>query len=262
MSECAPWEEDPPNLGRVFDLTLGGTEHRQVDREFAAEITEILPSFAELCRGHRRFANAVVDHWCAVGVEQFLELGSGLPTMDHVHQRARRHDRGARVVYVENDEVALARARRLVDGVDGVAVVAGDLTDPAAVLADPGLRAVLDLDRPVGVLACAVLHYVPDAVAAATVAGYRDGTVPGSGLAISCLTDDGHPALHDWSTTSHEGWSFPPVLRGPADMTPWLEGFSPVGPGWVSAPHWAPTGPVPTPAETGSGLWGVCASRM
>jgi O-methyltransferase involved in polyketide biosynthesis len=252
-------EETPPNMARVFDHYLGGADNTVVDREFAAEVDEVFPAMGELCRGHRRFSAAVVEAWCAEGIDQFLELGAGLPTVDHVHTRARRVHPEARVVYVDRDPVAVAHARRVVAGVDGVTVVEAEAGDAEAVLAAPEVRAVLDFARPVGVLAVAVLHYLPDEAAAAAVRRYRDALAPGSGLAISHLTGVIRPDIHGWATMNHGGWSIAPRLRDPEDMAPWFAGTELVGPGWASAPHWTPDGPAPGPAETGSGLWGVVA---
>jgi O-methyltransferase involved in polyketide biosynthesis len=255
-------EETPPNMARVFDHYLGGTENTQVDREFAAEVDQLLPGMGELCRGHRRFSATVVDHWCAQGVDQFLELGSGLPSVDHVHTRARRAHPGARVAYVDWDAVAVAHARRLVGADDGVAVLHADAGDARRVLASPEVRSVLDLTRPVGVLAVGVLHYLSDARAAAAVAEYVGALAPGSGVAISHLTAANRPDIQHWATLDHGGWSYAPRPRDPADMAPWLDGLELVGPGWACALAWTPTGPAPGADATGSGLWGVVGERV
>ncbi|MEJ2886493.1 SAM-dependent methyltransferase [Actinomycetospora aeridis] len=255
-------EETPPNMARVFDFALGGSENLEVDREFSAEVDAMMPGMSALCRAHRRFSAAVVDHWAADGVDQFLELGSGLPTVDHVHSRARWVHPGARVAYVDWDARTVAHARRLLSGVDGVSVLHADVGDAAAVLTAPEVRDLLDLARPVGVLAVGVLHYLlDDAAAADAVRVYAEALAPGSGLAISHLTSVGRPDIHTWATMNHGGWSYAPRLRGPDEMSPWLEGFTVVGPGWVSAPHWRPDAPAPGADVTGSGLWGVVARR-
>ena len=255
-------EETPPNMARVFDFAIGGTENLQVDREFSAEVDVVMPGMNALCRDHRRFSAAVMDHWCGEGIDQFLELGSGLPTVDHIHTRARRVHPGARVAYVDGDLRTVAHARRLLAGEEGVSVLHGDAGDAAAVLASAEVRDVLDLTRPVGLLAVGVLHYLhDDAAAAAAVRVYTEALVPGSGLAISHLTSTARDDIHAWATMNHGGWSYAPRLRNPEDMGPWLDGFAVVGPGWVSAPDWRPEPPVPGPEVTGSGLWGVVARR-
>jgi O-methyltransferase involved in polyketide biosynthesis len=262
VTETDAWpEETPPSMARVFDHYLGGTDNTVLDREYAAEVDTVLPRMGELCRGHRAFSAAAVDHFARAGIDQFLELGAGLPTVDHVHARAFRHHRGARVVYVDNQPVDVEHARSLVAGIAGVSVLRADVGDPTSVLASPEVAATLDLTRPVAVLACGVLHYLDDATALAAVRAYRDAIAAGSGLAISHLTGATRPDIHDWATINHGGWSYAPRLRGPDEMAPWLEGFDTVAPGWVSAPHWTPDGPAPGAAEAASGLWGVVARR-
>ncbi|GAA4911481.1 SAM-dependent methyltransferase [Actinomycetospora succinea] len=249
-------------MARVFDYNLGGTENLEVDREFSVEVDAMMPGMSALCRDHRSFSRAVVDHWCAEGIDQFLELGSGLPTVDHVHTRSRRVHPDARVAYVDWDPRTVEHARRLVAGHEGVSVLHADAGDAAAVLAAPEVRDVLDLSRPVGLLAVGVLHYLhDDALAARAVRAYTDALAPGSGFAISHLTSVGRPDIHAWATMNHGGWSYAPRLRGPVEMTPWLDGWAVVGPGWVSAPDWRPQGPAPGAEVTGSGLWGVVARR-
>jgi len=255
-------EETPPNLARVFDHYLGGIDNTEVDREFAAEVDRVMPGMGALCRGYRRFSAAVVDHWCARGIDQFLELGSGLPTVDHVHTRARRVHPGARVVYVDRDALAVAHGRRLLADEDGVAVLHADVGAPESVLAAPEVRDVLDLARPVGVLAVGVLPYLSDEAAVAAVRTYRDALEPGSGLAIAHLTGTTRPDLRAWATLDHRGWSYAPRLRDPPEMQAWLEGFEVVGPGWACAEEWTPTGPARGADATASGLWGVVAHRV
>jgi O-methyltransferase involved in polyketide biosynthesis len=262
VTELDPWpEESPPSMARVFDHYLGGTDNTVLDREFAAEVDTVLPRMRELCRAHRAFSAAVVDHFAEAGVDQFLELGAGLPTVDHVHARAGRHHRDARVVYVERNGIDVEHARSLLAGLDGVSVLHADVEDHATVLGSPEVADILDLTRPVAVLACGVLHYLDDATALAAVRAYRDAVVAGSGLAISHLTGTARPDVHHWSAVKHGGCPDTPHLRGPGDMAPWMEGFELVAPGWVSAPHWTPDGPAPDAVEAASGIWGVVARR-
>ena len=258
--------EEPPELAgplpsraRVFDHYLGGTDHLRVDCEVADEVDRALPAMGQLSRDTRRFTRAVVRHLAEGGIEQFLELGSGLPTVDHVHTVAARHAPGRRVVYVDDDADTVERAAQLVAGETGVAVEHADAMDVATVLASAGVRELLDLDRPVAVLAAGLLHTATDDVACAVVRGYRDAVAPGSVVALSHPTARARPDLVEWCEFPHTGFSFAPALRDPEDMAPWLEGLELVGPGWTSAPDWTPDGPAPSPETTGSGLWGVVA---
>lgn len=248
-----------PSRARIFDHYLGGTEHLQVDCEFGEEADRTLPAIGQLCRDHRRFSRAVVRHLAETGIDQFLELGSGLPTVDHVHSVAARYAPGRRVVYVEKDAETVEHAARLVAGEAGVAVEQADATDVAAVLATVGVRELIDLGRPVAVLAVSLLHEATDDAARAAVHGYRDALAAGSVLAVSHPTGAARPDLLAWRDMAHTGYTYELQLRDPEDMARWFDGTELVGPGWVSAPHWTPDGPAPGPEETGSGLWGVVA---
>lgn len=248
-----------PSAARIFDHFLGGTEHFAVDCEFGDEIDRVAPALSGLCRDTRRFSRAVVRHVAESGIDQFLELGSGLPTVDPVHAVAARHTRAPRVVYVDSDPDTVAHAARLVDGVPRVAVERADLVDVEAVLATAGVGELIDLRLPVAVLAVGVLSALDDEAARAALQGYRDAVAPGSVLAVTQSTGVGRPDLVAWRDLPHTGWTYAPRLRDPEDMAPWFADTELVGPGWASAPHWTPDSAAPGPAETGSGLWGVVA---
>jgi hypothetical protein len=128
------------------------------------------------------------------GIRQFIDLGSGLPTQNNTHDAVQAVTPGARVAYVDNDPVVAIYAPQLLTADGTTAVVTGDLCDTAAVLADPGLRAVIDLAEPVGLLATAVLHFVPDHDDPwAAMRRYTSALVPGSYLALSHFTADNMP---------------------------------------------------------------------
>lgn len=255
--------EEPPELAgptpsraRIVDHYLGGTEHLRVDCEISDEADRVFPAMRQMVWDHRRFTHAVVRHLAGTGIDQFLELGSGLPTGEHVHAVA---GPDARVVYVDRDAETVAHGARLVAGEPGVSVVQADLTDVAEVLATPGVRELIDLDRPLAVLAVAVLNTVDDETARATVHGFREAVAPGSALAVSHPTGHGRPDLVAFCELPHTGWTYAPVLRDPDDMAPWLAGLDLVGPGWACVRHWAPEGTAPGADVTGSGIWGVVA---
>ena len=258
--------EEPPELAgprpsraRIFDHYLGGSDHFRIDCEAADEADQVFPAAEQLCRDHRRFSRAVVRHLCEAGIDQFLELGSGLPTVDHVHTVAARHAPERRVVYVDHDPDTAEHATRLVADEPGVAVECVDATDVSAVLGTPGVRALIDLHRPVAVLAVALLHLIADEAARAMVHGYREAVAPGSAIALSHPTGLARPDLTAWRDFPHTGLSVAPILRDPGDMSLWLAGTELVGPGWTSAPEWTPDGPATGPEVTGSGVWGVVA---
>jgi hypothetical protein len=181
-----------------------GSEGLRADRRASARVAQVAPWVVAGARDNRRFLTRAVRYLAGAGVEQFLDLGSGLPAAGNVHEVAQTVRPRSRVVYVDNDPVVLAHARALLATDARTAVVDGDLTDPAAVLDDPVVHAHLDLSRPVAVLLVSVLHFVIDDDQAATItATLRERLAPGSALALSHVAD----------LTGH-GTSAGPVTRG------------------------------------------------
>ena len=149
----------------------------------------IYPPLRDLVRENRAFVTRAVAWAAGQGISQFLDLGAGLPASPAVHQAARAVQPEARVAYVDNDPVVLAHARALLAG-EGVTAVAADLRDPAAVLADKELRAVIDPAQPAGVILGAVLHFLDAGTARTVAGGYAELIAPGSYLIISVARND------------------------------------------------------------------------
>lgn len=141
-------------------------------------------------RANRAFLRRAVEALAESGIDQFLDLGAGLPSAGNVHEVAQGVNPAARVVYVDNDPVVLAHARALLATDERTVAVAGDFLDPSGILVDPAVRGHLDFSRPVAVLLVAVLHFVPDeADPAGCVAVLRDAVAPGSALVLSHVAD-------------------------------------------------------------------------
>ncbi|MGW0808725.1 SAM-dependent methyltransferase [Nonomuraea sp. NPDC002799] len=175
-----------PSVARMYDYYLGGKDHFPADREAAEKIIAIVPEVRETARDNRAFIGKAVRLMVGQGIRQFLDLGAGLPTRENVHEVAQRAAPGTRVVYVDNDPIVLAHARALLAGDIGTVAVWGDVTDPEAILGDPGVLAHVDFSRPVGVLISAVLHFVPDHRRVSDiVTALRRPLAPGSHLLIS-----------------------------------------------------------------------------
>ncbi|WP_162795370.1 SAM-dependent methyltransferase, partial [Nonomuraea lactucae] len=183
------FEPHTPNLARMYDYMLGGVANYAVDREATDRLAELIPQAVPLARVNRGFLQRAVRHLASVGVRQFLDLGSGLPTQGSVHQVVPE----ARVVYVDRDPVVARHADVLLGEAGRAAFVQADLLDPAAVL--ERASALLDLSRPVGVLLISILHFVPDADRPhAAVAELRDALAPGSHLVLTHSTSPGRAA--------------------------------------------------------------------
>ncbi|WP_422737756.1 SAM-dependent methyltransferase [Micromonospora sp. WMMD729] len=233
-----------PNVARMYDYFLGGSNNFPADRAAAQRVLEIFPDTGAAAQMNRQFLRRAVRYAVEQGVHQFLDIGAGLPTQGTVHEVVRAVTPDARVVYVDYDEVAVAYAKRLLTDVPGTAVVQGDLRRPDDLLADPGVRRTLDLDRPVAVLLLAVLHFVPDGDDPwAAVARLRDATVPGSHLALSHLTLDGiPPELAERGQAVYRNSSAPLVPRTHTETLRFFAGYDLVEPGLVETTRWRPDG--------------------
>lgn len=246
------------NAARIYDYFLGGAHNFASDRAQAAKIVAANPDMPRVCRANRDFLGRVV-RWCLdLGVDQFLDLGSGVPTVGNVHEIALALRAAARVAYVDFEPVAVHHARQITAGIDGVTVVQGDLRQPEEVLRDPDLTALLDFDRPVAVLAIAVLHFIDDDLP--TIFGrYRAALCPGSVLALNHgSADQDDPVLAEAVREIQRGYrgaATPVVLRDRAQIREILDGFEPVSPGLVDSVHW----PVEQPGAEPIGAYAAVA---
>jgi hypothetical protein len=233
---------DRPSAARVYDFYLGGFHNFAVDRDMGRRAVEMWPELPEIMKANRAFLRRAVRHLVAAGVRQFLDIGSGIPTVGNVHEVAQQAAPDARVVYVDNDPVAVEHSRAILAGDERTAVVPADLREPASVLGDPALKRLLDLSRPVAVLLVAVLHFVPDeADPSALVGRYRDAMAAGSYLVISHASSDGQPPT---LTQSHRDLyrrtATPMTMRTKEEIAAFFDGFELAEPGLVYLPLWRP----------------------
>jgi hypothetical protein len=179
-----------PSIARMYDYFLGGSRHLEIDRAVAAKAVEAAPGIKILIWENRKFLKRV-GRWAASrGIQQFLDLGSGIPAGGNLHTVVQQLNPSARVVYVDIDPVAVARATELLADDPYAAALQGDVTEPAAILASAPVRELIDFDRPVAVLLLNVLHFVPYAAVEPAVAAFREVLSPGSALAITHGTGD------------------------------------------------------------------------
>jgi hypothetical protein len=251
---------DRPSAARVYDFYLGGFHNFAADREMGRQAVQMWPELPEIMKANRGFLRRAVEFLVGTGVRQFLDLGSGIPTVGNVHQVAQRAAPDARVVYVDNDPVAVEHSRAILAGDGQTAVVRADLREPDTVLADPEVRRLLDSGEPVAVLMVAVLHFVPDeADPAGLVARFRDAAPAGSYLALSHATvgdQAGRAAEH---RSLYQRTATPMTMRTRDQVVRLFDGFELVEPGLVYLPEWRPdpgAGAVERP-ERMAGLAGV-----
>lgn len=231
-----------PNVARVYDFLLGGKDNFAADREFAARILEVRADTQMTVRENRAFLGRVVTFLASQGVRQFLDLGTGLPTSDNVHQVAQRVDPDSRVVYVDNDLVVVRHAEALLAKNDGkVAVVHADMRDTAKVINAAG--EFIDWTQPVAILMLAILHFLPDSDNPhQAVARYADQLPPGGYLAIS------HAELREGVDEIARMYTARASSRGAqgrtrADIERFFTGLELIEPGVVTVSQWRPVSP-------------------
>ncbi|SMD07379.1 SAM-dependent methyltransferase [Lentzea albidocapillata] len=235
-----------PSVARVYDYWLGGAHNFAADRAVAQKTLETMPELRGVVLNHRAFLRRAVRYLLSHGVRQFLDLGSGIPTVGNVHEIAQAADPEARVVYVDIDPVAVAHSRSLLGGNGHVSVLHADIRDWEGVLASDEVDKQLDFDEPVAVLMIALLHFVPDEEDPwGVVGGYRDRLSSGSFLAISHAgyeadeeTEASRQArkIYDRDVTRMR-------FRDPTEISRFFGGFALVEPGVVRVPAWRPESP-------------------
>ena len=228
-----------PNVARIYDFLLGGKDNFAADRAAAGKILKELPCAALACRQNREFLSRVVRVLADSGVRQFLDIGSGLPAQDNVHEVAQAAAPGSRVVYVDYDDVVVSHARALLEsGSPRVAVLEGDLRDPGKIL--EAAEALIDFGEPVAVLMFAVLHFLTDAdQPREVVRSLTEALVPGSAVALSHVTSDGiAPDASQAAQQVYLGASAQVVPRSRQDIAGFFDGLNLVEPGVTDINLW------------------------
>jgi SAM-dependent methyltransferase len=228
-----------PSAARAYDAYLGGSHNFAVDRQFAKDAEKVFPGVALACRANRAFLRRAVLFGLRAGIRQFLDIGSGIPTVGNVHEVVQEVEPSCPVVYVDNEPVAVAHSELLLQDNDRTGIVAADLRSPESILDHPTTRELLDFDQPIMLLMLALLHFVPDDdEPAELVRHYRDALSPGSHLVITHATGAARPdemrALEALYATS----SNPAVARSPEWITSLFGEFKLVEPGAVFVPEW------------------------
>ena len=179
---------DIPHPARMYDYYLGGKDNFAADREAAEQVLRIVPELRMAARMNRAFLGRAIQFAAVSGIDQFLDIGTGIPTAGNTHEVAQQVNPLAKVAYVDNDPIVLTHARALMSGTGhGVTkVVQADLRDPQRILADPVVRGLIDFDRPVALVLAAILHFIhDDDDPCGLVAQLLEPLVPGSMLILS-----------------------------------------------------------------------------
>jgi len=269
MDAAGDWasvDTSVPNVARIYDYWLGGKDNFAADRDAAERSAKAVPQLPWLSRENRRFLGRAVRLCASAGITQFLDIGSGLPTMENVHEVAEQAADEPHVVYVDNDPVVVSHARALLS-TPRTAAARGDLTQPEEILDAPEVRRLIDFGRPVAILVVATLHFIPDeADPAGAMARLRDAMAPGSYLVLSHMEvppehGAGRPpqsqvALRDLGEAQKGTPTGPARTR--EQIVPFFGDLTLLEPGLVEVWDWRPDSHVAvTPSDVMTLLGGV-----
>jgi hypothetical protein len=257
ISQVAPnLHADRPHPARVYDYLLGGKDNFAADRAAAEQGLRANPNSRIPPRENRAFLRRVVRHLAGeAGIRQFLDIGTGIPTSPNVHEVAQGVVPDAHVVYVDNDPMVLAHARALLtSSPQGLTeYIDADLRDVGRLLASPQLRATIDLDRPVGLLLIAIMHFVGDDDDPYGIVDRLLAALPsGSYLALSHLTGDFDPEAWEGVAAVYRRTGVTMQVRSRAEIERFFSGLEMVEPGVQVLPAWRPekdAGAPPTDAQ-------------
>jgi len=246
-----PFDTSVPHPARVYDYWLGGKDNFAADRQVAEDVLRVMPVMAHVARGCRLFLSTVVHHLAAdVGIRQFLDIGTGLPTANNTHSVAQRVAPEARIVYVDNDPIVLSHAQSLLKGGrrGRCAYIDADARDVSKILA--GAAQTLDFGQPVAVIMMGLLHFFPDAEEPFSLPGrymdaFRSGSYLAASHASSDIEQDGLPEAAD---RYNERTATPITLRSREEFARFFRGLELLPPGITPLGQW-----VPGVTETGQG---------
>jgi hypothetical protein len=241
LSKLPAVDPEVPNAARMYDYFLGGSHNFAADRAAAERVKAAIPYAVEVARANRFFLHRAVRFCIEEGLDQFLDLGSGIPTVGNVHEIARDLGSRARVAYVDNEPVTVASAAALLEDDPLATITMADVRDSDAVFAAPGVRDLLDLSRPVALLTVAVLPFIPDDDDPVGLAQtYRSRLAPGSVHVLSHGTADHSPEEVRGLAEVYRNTANPVTPRTRDEVAEIMRGTELVEPGLVDATEWRP----------------------
>lgn len=248
VGELPVIDRNTASAARAYDYMLGGHHNFAADREFAEQVMRLAPDAVAVARLNRAWLGRMVRYLLDQGVRQFLDLGSGIPTVGNTHQIAQAAGIEARTVYVDREGVAYHHAQQLLareGAADRAGIIQTDLRDVAGVVGHPEVERLLDFSRPVGLLFVSVLPYVSDEDdPVGIISAYLDALVPGSFLAVSTITQDGSSlgerAQNAAARELYDQAREPVFTRTWEEIHAWFARTDLVAPGLVELPDWRP----------------------
>ena len=233
-------DSEKPSTARIYDYYLGGTDNYRVDREAAERLIATVPESIAAVRSNRDFLVRAVRFLAGeAGIEQFLDIGSGLPTNLNVHEVAQDVNPSARVVYVDNDPSVRAYGDALLATSDSVRFAQQDLREPDGIFTDPATQRLIDFSKPVAILVIAILPYIYDAEDPERImVRLRDAMAPGSYLVISHVLDESRTRA--LAATQRQAGTRAWTPRSRDRISGFFADFELVEPGLTVAAHWRP----------------------
>ncbi|MFF5209059.1 SAM-dependent methyltransferase [Streptosporangium sp. NPDC000396] len=237
-------DTDVSHSPRIWNYWLGGKDNYQIDREVGDQFARVFPDIVPIARASRWFLTRAVEFLAGeAGIRQFLDIGTGLPTVDNTHEVAQRVAPESRIVYVDNDPIVLAHARALlVSTSEGVTqYIDADLREPGEILR-AAAETTLDFSQPVALMLLNVLGHIPDIDEARSIVSRLVDALPsGSYLAVADGTnvirgEEFEAAIAIWNASG----SVPYHLRTPEQIAGFFDGLELLEPGVVSCPLWRP----------------------
>lgn len=250
-----------PHTARIWNYWLGGKDNFAADREVGERVRKIFPVVIELARADRLFLGRAVHYLAAdVGIRQFLDIGTGLPTQDNTHEVAQRVAPESRIVYVDNDPLVLVHARALLSSSPEGATdyIDADLHDPDTILGEAAKT--LDLSQPVAIMLLGIMHFISDDGELQRIIDRLLAAIPsGSYVAVANTTtavngETTAEAVRVWNLDAQPELK----LRSPERIAEFFSDLEVVEPGWVSCSRWraepGPDGSLPVEVDQWCGI--------
>jgi len=257
--EPSRFDTSVAHIARVYDYWLGGKDNYAADREAGDETLQGYPDMLSSVRANRAFLRRTVRYLAAeVGIRQFLDIGTGLPSADNTHEVAQAVAPQTRVVYVDNDPVVLAHARALLtsDPQGATGYLDADARDVATILAEAAK--LLDFSQPVGLMLVAILQFIEDKDDPyRVVARLLEAVPPGSFVVISHPPSDMHtlaPGLAQALAKLSQSMAQRVTPRSREQVTRFFDGVDLIEPGVVPIQQWRPDSDAEAAAR--AGMWG------
>ncbi len=248
MTEYLRWvppriDMNMPHPARMHDYWLGGGHNFAADRELAEKIMRIMPGIEDVSRLNQSFLRRAALFLVGSGIRQFLDIGSGIPTVGNLHDIVRQADPECRVVYADGDPVAVAHSELILERTKSAAVIQADVRDAAGIFDALVTRELLDVEAPIGLIAPA-MHFIPDSAdPACLMASYRDRLASGSFLVLAHGTSDIEIEGQAEVIEAYGASRYRLYPRSHAEVLRLCAGFDLVEPGLVGFAHWRPEGP-------------------